>query len=260
MRQRSRRHPSPERHGHREPRLLVRRARHLPHLHLDRLRLSGKARGRPVRGGFDSAADEPLRPDEARRRARGSGRIREGEQGWARRRASGPGSLRRRRDAGGERGQCPHGYRLEGARTRCGHQDGPLVATVPDEYGGCRASVSRYLNPRAPSTISPNSLTSLTDVAAKYLNTEERSALPRILQFSSEDKFTKYEICQTFAEIMGLPISTIEPNAEGNDPNAAVQRPYDCHLSTAALKQVGIDVSTQDFVGWWRWQVRAFRK
>ncbi|KAI1169307.1 hypothetical protein F5B18DRAFT_17672 [Nemania serpens] len=98
------------------------------------------------------------------------------------------------------------------------------------------------------------------DVAAKYLNTEERSALPRILQFSSEDKFTKYEICQTFAEIMGLPISTIEPNAEGNDPNAAVQRPYDCHLSTAALKQVGIDVSTQDFVGWWRWQVRAFRK
>ncbi|KAI1327699.1 NAD(P)-binding protein [Xylariaceae sp. FL0255] len=98
------------------------------------------------------------------------------------------------------------------------------------------------------------------DISEKYLGTQDRSALPQILQFSSEDKFTKYEICQLFSEIMGLPITAIEPNTEGNDPNAAVQRPYDCHLSTAALKQLGIDVATQDFVGWWRWKVRAFRK
>ncbi|KAI0532836.1 methionine adenosyltransferase 2 subunit beta [Xylaria digitata] len=98
------------------------------------------------------------------------------------------------------------------------------------------------------------------DVAAKYLGTEDRSTLPRTLQFSSEDKFTKYEICQVFGEIMGLPITAIKPNTEGNDPTATVQRPYDCHLSTAALKQIGIDVSTQDFIGWWRWHVRAFRK
>lgn len=84
--------------------------------------------------------------------------------------------------------------------------------------------------------------------------------MPQILQFSSEDKMTKYEICQTFGEIMGLSIAAIEANAEGNDPNAAVQRPYDCHLSTKALRDLGIDVSTQDFVGWWRWSVRAFRK
>ncbi|KAI1284753.1 hypothetical protein F5Y07DRAFT_13589 [Xylaria sp. FL0933] len=98
------------------------------------------------------------------------------------------------------------------------------------------------------------------DIAIKYLSAEDRSPLPQILQFSSEDKYTKYEICQIFGEIMGLPITAIEPNTEGNDPNAAVQRPYDCHLSTEALKQIGIDVSTQDFIGWWRWHVRAFRK
>ncbi|KAJ3574803.1 hypothetical protein NPX13_g4251 [Xylaria arbuscula] len=98
------------------------------------------------------------------------------------------------------------------------------------------------------------------DVATKYLGASDRSTLPRILQFSSEDKFTKYEICQAFGEIMGLPITAIEPNTQGNDPNAAIQRPYDSHLSTAALKKIGIDVSTQDFVGWWRWHVRAFRK
>ncbi|KAK4237981.1 hypothetical protein C8A03DRAFT_44216 [Achaetomium macrosporum] len=51
---------------------------------------------------------------------------------------------------------------------------------------------------------------------------------------------------------MGVPIDRIEPNTEGNDPKASVQRPYDCHLSTRALKDLGIDVSTQDFVGWWR--------
>jgi dTDP-4-dehydrorhamnose reductase len=102
---------------------------------------------------------------------------------------------------------------------------------------------------------------SLSDVAAKYLDSPsaERLSLPRVLQFSSEDKYTKYDMCQVFGEIMGLPIDRIEANKEGNDPKASVQRPYDCHLSTQELKGVGIDVSTQDFVGWWRREMRAFR-
>lgn len=70
---------------------------------------------------------------------------------------------------------------------------------------------------------------------------------------------TKYEICKTFADIMGLSMDRIVANTEGNDPNASVQRPYDCHLSTKALKDLGIDVSTNDFVGWWRREVHAFR-
>jgi hypothetical protein len=49
-------------------------------------------------------------------------------------------------------------------------------------------------------------------------------------------------------------------NAEGNDPKAAVQRPYDCHLSSQALKDLGIDTSTMDFKGWWRRETRAYRK
>ena len=73
---------------------------------------------------------------------------------------------------------------------------------------------------------------------------------------------TKYEICQTFSEIMGLPIEGLEPNTEGNDPNnsIAVARPYDCHLSTKALQDLGINVSTCDFKAWWRREVKAFRK
>jgi S-adenosylmethionine synthetase len=103
-------------------------------------------------------------------------------------------------------------------------------------------------------------LTFDTDVAAKYLETQDKTSLPKILQFSSEDKFTKYEICQLFAEIMGLPLDGMIANTEGNDPNASVQRPYDCHLSNQALKDLGIDVGTMDFTGWWRREVRAFRK
>lgn len=71
---------------------------------------------------------------------------------------------------------------------------------------------------------------------------------------------TKYEICQKFAAIMGLPTTGLVANPEGNDPNASVQRPYDCHLSTKALRDLGIDVSTVDFVGWWRREADAYRK
>ncbi|KAG9242285.1 putative methionine adenosyltransferase 2 subunit beta [Calycina marina] len=98
------------------------------------------------------------------------------------------------------------------------------------------------------------------DITAKYLDTSDRSKLPTILQFSSEDKFTKYEICKLFAEIMGLPLDGMVANTEGNDPNASLQRPYDCHLSTQALQDLGIPVSTSDFEGWWRREARAFRK
>lgn len=92
------------------------------------------------------------------------------------------------------------------------------------------------------------------DVAAKYLSAssaEERSSLPKILQFTSEDCMTKYEMCVMFADILGVPMEGMERNKEGNDPAAKVQRPYDTHLSTEELKGLGINVVTQDFKAWW---------
>ena len=90
------------------------------------------------------------------------------------------------------------------------------------------------------------------DVSTKYLAAGEgRAKLPSILQFSSEDRMTKYQICELFADIMGLPLEGMTANKEGNDPNASVQRPYDSHLSTKALKEIGIDVKTQSFQAWW---------
>lgn len=99
-----------------------------------------------------------------------------------------------------------------------------------------------------------------SDVALKYTSSDDAVALPKILQFSSEDKFTKYEICELFAEILGLSMQKMKANAEGNDPKATTQRPYDCHLSTKALKETGIETATQDFKGWWRRECRAVRR
>lgn len=98
------------------------------------------------------------------------------------------------------------------------------------------------------------------DIAEHYLDAADRASLPSIVQFSSEDRMTKYEMCLKFAEIMGIPSDNIEPNTEGNDPSASVQRPYDTHLSTKALKDLDIELSTCDFTAWWRRELGGFRK
>lgn len=97
------------------------------------------------------------------------------------------------------------------------------------------------------------------DIAIKYLEgAKERPLLPRTLHFSSEDRYTKYEICELLAEIMGLPLDGMVRSKQGNVASGGVQRPYDTHLSTKALKELGIDVQTQNFEDWWL--VRQHRK
>ncbi|EPS40265.1 hypothetical protein H072_5949 [Dactylellina haptotyla CBS 200.50] len=98
----------------------------------------------------------------------------------------------------------------------------------------------------------------LKDVAEKYTSTDP-STLPKILQFSSEDKCTKYEICQRLSQVLALPMPHILAN-DTVDPNSTVKRPYDCHLSTKSLKDIGINVSTLDFEAWWKRELGAFRK
>lgn len=87
------------------------------------------------------------------------------------------------------------------------------------------------------------------DVATKYLDAGKgRAGLPKILQFSSEDRMTKYQICRLFADIMGLPLDGMIANKEGG---GGVQRPYDTHLSSQSLEDLGISTRTMDFAAWW---------
>ncbi|KAF2851914.1 NAD(P)-binding protein [Plenodomus tracheiphilus IPT5] len=98
------------------------------------------------------------------------------------------------------------------------------------------------------------------DIANLYLDPVniERN-LPKVLQFSSEDCMTKWQICQTFADIMGLPLENMEPVKPNEEPEDGTVRPYDCHLDTSVLKELGVDVGTRDFTSWWRREVGAFK-
>ncbi|THC92719.1 hypothetical protein EYZ11_007796 [Aspergillus tanneri] len=99
------------------------------------------------------------------------------------------------------------------------------------------------------------------DIVIKHLHERsQKRELPRILQFSSEDRMTKYEICEKLAEVLGVSLVGMTRNQQGNDPNVSVQRPYDTHLSTRTLKDLGIDVRTMDFVAWWRRNLDAHKR
>lgn len=90
------------------------------------------------------------------------------------------------------------------------------------------------------------------DIVIKYIKERGRlKEMPKILQFTSEERLTKYQICEKLAEVLGLSLVGMERNQQGNDPNAAVKRPYDTHLSTKELQDLGIDVRTMEFTAWW---------
>ncbi|OAQ99861.1 hypothetical protein LLEC1_06942 [Akanthomyces lecanii] len=177
--------------------------------------------------------------------------------------------------------------KLDGEKAALGAYDGKagsaVVLRVPVLYGSAETPAESAVNvlldavwksqtedkkikmdhwaPRYPTnTEDAGRVSFCADIAEHYLSASDRASLPKILQFSSKDRMTKYEMCQKFAEIMGLPADNIEPNTEGNDPNASVQRPYDTHLSTKTLKSLDIELSTCDFTAWWRRELGAFRK
>lgn len=90
------------------------------------------------------------------------------------------------------------------------------------------------------------------DIAVRYIRDKQNlKSLPKILHFSAEEDMTKYEIAQRLAAILGVEIPGMIANKEGNDPNAAVQRPYNTHLSTKVLREVGINVQAMKFDDWW---------
>lgn len=90
------------------------------------------------------------------------------------------------------------------------------------------------------------------DIAVRYIKDKHNlKSLPKILHFSAEEDMTKYEIAQRLAAILEVEIPGMVANKEGNDPNAAVQRPYNTHLSTKTLKEVGINVQAMKFDDWW---------
>ncbi|XPT03546.1 hypothetical protein M3J09_012637 [Ascochyta lentis] len=99
------------------------------------------------------------------------------------------------------------------------------------------------------------------DVSDFYRSSENADrALPSILQFSSEDQMTKWQIVQSFAEITGLPLDNLAPSKPEEEPSDGTVRPYDCHLDTSELKELGVDVTTVGFKEWWSKELGVFQR
>lgn len=97
------------------------------------------------------------------------------------------------------------------------------------------------------------------DIARYYADSDSK-LVPPILQFSSADRMTKYEMCRVFGEIMALPLDGIVAVKDGGKPGPdGTLRPFDCHMDTSELEKMGISVETVDFVAWWRRKLGAFR-
>ncbi|KAH9478448.1 Methionine adenosyltransferase 2 subunit beta [Psilocybe cubensis] len=80
-----------------------------------------------------------------------------------------------------------------------------------------------------------------------------KKPIPPILHYSSDEPFTKYEICLTFAKILGLPHKHIIPDAEPPSGEGATTRPRDCHLYTKETEDLAVDggLGLSLFEEWW---------
>ncbi|BFZ59930.1 hypothetical protein YB2330_000952 [Saitoella coloradoensis] len=96
----------------------------------------------------------------------------------------------------------------------------------------------------------------LKDLAQKYSTEESRKNQPRVFQFSAEQQYTKYEICQIFGDILGLPIDHLIAQ-DTVEQTPGVIRPRDCKLSTKTLRDAGISVDHVDFKQWWQRRLTA---
>lgn len=86
-----------------------------------------------------------------------------------------------------------------------------------------------------------------------------KTPIPPILHYSGDEPFTKYEICLTFAKILGLPHDHIIPNAEAPSAADATTRPRDCHLYTRETEDLGVEggLGLSLFEEWWTEYLKA---
>ncbi|KAF9482331.1 NAD(P)-binding protein [Pholiota conissans] len=95
--------------------------------------------------------------------------------------------------------------------------------------------------------------TNVIDIANFLVRlTRLKEPIPPILHYSSDEPYTKYEICLTFAKILGLPHKHIIPDSEPPTGAGATTRPRDCQLYTKETEALlGGDLGLSLFEEWW---------
>lgn len=80
-----------------------------------------------------------------------------------------------------------------------------------------------------------------------------KGPVPPILHYSGDEPYTKYEICLTFAKLLGLPHKHIVPDAEPPTGEGATTRPRNCQLYTKETESLGMEggLGLSLFEEWW---------
>jgi len=97
--------------------------------------------------------------------------------------------------------------------------------------------------------------TNVLDIASFLVRLAKRpksAPLPPIIHYSTEEPFTKYEICLVFARILGLPHAHIIPDA-GPPPPGSTPRPHNTQLYLRETEDLGVEggLGTGGFEEWW---------
>eukprot|EP01135_Chromosphaera_perkinsii_P003985 Nk52_evm28s265 gene=Nk52_evmTU28s265 len=145
--------------------------------------------------------------------------------------------------------------KLAGEKAVLENYDGAFVLRVPVLYGSVETleecAISQILGQllrNEPCTVSDYEIrypTHVRDVAkvCKFLvsmySSADRTTLPSIVHFSANEKLTKYGMMKVMAKVFKRPIGHIRGDSEA--PTSGAARPYDCHLNTGALREMGYD-------------------
>jgi S-adenosylmethionine synthetase len=93
----------------------------------------------------------------------------------------------------------------------------------------------------------PTNVLDIADFLVRLTAVQQK--LPPILHYSSEEKYTKYEICTVLSGILGLPSSHIIADRTEPPPDLAVSRPKNCQLSTkiitSSIEEAGLGMGFQ---------------
>lgn len=91
----------------------------------------------------------------------------------------------------------------------------------------------------------------VVDLSRLYSQTTDKE-LPRVLHFTSDTAYTRYQMAEMLAEILGLPLDgMVRWDPTKDEVMSDTPRPYDTHLDTSLLRELDIDDTTGDFIGWW---------
>ncbi|KAI9254649.1 RmlD-like substrate binding domain-containing protein [Sporodiniella umbellata] len=119
-----------------------------------------------------------------------------------------------------------------------------LIDTVRSEKAGQVDNVGE----RYPTNVADVARV-LKDLAVKKI--EKNQEVVGTYHFSAQDPKTKYQMCETFAKILGVSIDHLTPQ-NTVDPSASVSRPDNSHLSVSRLQAEGVDTHFVNFDVWFQ--------